>query len=161
MSTIIAGIIDTRTGAITDTVTHPQDKTALRLKVRDELNVAHGKGAFMAFELDTSLGFNLGYLRKHMQTDDPQATLALELLNARYQLHKTSTLLDKKKQELATCEDANDKCLALFTVGSVASEFVYDGLSDALEEMRNDIDRAACRLRQWETKVQALSQQLN
>lgn len=157
MSIIIAGIIDTRTGKISDTVTRPQEKTALRLKVRDELNVEHGKDTFMAFELDTALGFNFTFLRNKMQTTDPQATAELELLHARYQHHRTTELLANKKAELATCEDAMDKCLALFPQGSTANEFIDNGLSDALVELRNDIDSCSHRLRQWETKVQALS----
>lgn len=158
MSVIIAGIINTSTGAIVETTTKPKEKGPMRLKVRDTLNVEHGRGAFFFFELDSSVGFSFTYLRNQMRTSDPKALHALELLHARYQHYRYSTIIDNKVLNLETCEDALDKCLELFPDNSVAREFVDEGLSDGLTELRNEIDSCRDRLRKWETKVQALSQ---
>ena len=158
MTVIIAGIINRHTGAIIETTTSPKEKEAMRLKVRDKLNVEQGFPSFFFFELDASVGFSFTYLRRQMITDKPEALREFELLHARYQHYRYSTIIDRQVLELETCKEALAKCLELFPDKSVSREFVEDGLEDSLVEMRNSLDNYRHTLRKWETKVQALSQ---
>lgn len=137
---IIAGIIDTRTGEITETVTRQKNKVALRLKVRDELNVEYGRDTFMVFELDSILGANLSYIYKKMKTDDPAATHQLELLNIRYLIHNKTENLARLEKELSIGENAFDKCCALFEPGSAELEFTESGLERELDEYRQTVE---------------------
>lgn len=150
---IIAGIINCRTGEIIETVTRSADKTALRLKVRDELNKEHGKDAFYAFELNTALGFSLSYLRKLMKSDDPALTREIQLLNARYKVHQTTENLARLEKEVSVGEDAFDKCCALFENGSPELSFVQDGLETELDERREAVRECQSDLARHKKRV--------
>ena len=158
---IVAGILDCRTGEIIETVTRATEKTALRLKVRDELNKEHGKDAFYAFELDTALGFNLSYLRMLMKSNDPALTLEVELLSARYKVYQTTQQLARLEKEVTACEDAFDKCCELFENGSLEQEFVQCGLEDELTDRRDSVSGCKSDLAMYKKRVTEFEARIN
>lgn len=136
---IIAGILNCTTGEITETVTKVSEKTALRLKVRDVLNKEHGRDAFYAFELDTTLGFNMSYIQKLMKSDDTSLIRPLELLNARYKTHKAAEHLENAKAALTLGEATYDKCCEMFENNSKELEFIQNGLEEELGDRRDTL----------------------
>ena len=139
---IIAGILNCTTGEITETVTKPSEKTALRLKVRDVLNKEHGRDAFYAFELDTSLGFSLSYIKKLMKTDDTftPLTTPIRLLNARYKTHKAAEQFENAKAAYKLGEETYDKCCEIFKDNPKELEFIQNGLEEELGDRRDAVN---------------------
>lgn len=158
---IVAGIVNCRTGEIIETVTRATEKTALRLKVRDELNKEHGKDAFYAFELDTALGFSLSYLRKLMKSDEPALTLEVQLLNARYKVHQTTQQLARLEDEVTAGESAYEKCCELFENGSSELDFVQSGLEDELTERRDSVSDCKSDLARYKKSVTEFEARIN
>lgn len=154
---VIAGILNCTTGEITDTVTDKKSKTALRLKVRDELNKVHGKDAYYAFELDTALGFNMGYIRKLMKTSDKDVLKALELLNYKYSIHMQGMTVKRIKEKLEVASTAMEQCCDLFDEGSAELEFVQVGLGNEIEELNESLDQAEYYLKRLTVAAKKVS----
>jgi hypothetical protein len=138
---IVAGIIDTRTGAISDTITNPSGKTRLYLKVRDELNAVHGKDAFMVFEFNSTLGANFDYIQRHMKSKELSVLGEIRLLKARYKVQETELQLESVKKELALMEETVSDCLSICGESAAAKrEIIEDAFSDKLRELELSVE---------------------
>ena len=137
--TVIAGIIDCRTGEIIETATTKVQKRPFPLKVRDELNAVHGKDAFYAFDFELALGFSLSYIRKLMKSDDPQLTHELVRLHLLYKIANLKNNIATYQSNLEKYESAAEKCCALFDSGSTELSFVSEALEEQIEEHRQSL----------------------
>ena len=141
MATIVAGIINTQTGKVFDTITDPSDKTRLFLKTRDELNTQHGKNAFMVFEFNSMGGQgNLDYVRRNMQSNDSTLLNELNLLKARYKVETIETALLHTQKALDLIEQTREECLALYdSNNSTKREIVENAFADDVQEKMDEI----------------------
>lgn len=148
MSAIVAGIIDTRTGEITETTDNTSAKTRLLLKVRDELNAEHGRDAFMVFEFNSVGGLgNLDFVKNKMAEGTGEALKTLYRLQALYRVQETGKELKRAEAELTTAEEARDECLALFgETQNAKRQFVESSLSESIEEYRDAVRELKRRL---------------
>jgi hypothetical protein len=148
MSAIVAGILNTRTGEVLETTDNASAKTRLLLKVRDEMNVEHGKGAFMVFDFDSTGGMgNLDYVRRNLLADNPAILKDVEALKAAYNLEQTQIRMDRLKAELAMAEEAKAQCLAVFGDNDSAKrEFVDGALSEEIDLIQAEIDTLQSKL---------------
>jgi len=140
---IVAGILDTRTGEVIETTNNASAKTRLFLRVRDELNVEHGAGAFMVFEFNSMGGSgNLNYVRRNMQTTEQSALKHVELLKVRYNVANTRQSLDCAKSALNLTKRVRDECLALYSGDGNADKWdlVNDTFSTALDECQDNVE---------------------
>jgi hypothetical protein len=158
---IIAGILNCTTGEITETVTKPSEKTALRLKVRDVLNKEHGRDAFYAFELDTSLGFSLSYIKKLMKSDDTSLINPLRLLNARYKTHEAAEQFENAKAAYKLGEETYDKCCEIFKDNPKELEFIQNGLEEELGDRRDTVSRCEFDLGRYKKLTKELENLIN
>lgn len=159
---IVAGIIDTRTGEILETVTKPSEKTRLHLKVRDELDPEHGRFAFMTFELNSMGGLgNLDFIRRNMLSDDPDILKGVYLLNARYDVASLSKSLDRAEAELALAEQVKEECLALYNDNAEKRSVVEDAFSHEEEESQEAVRSISFQLRQRKDRLRKLESELN
>lgn len=144
---IIAGIINTRTGEISETVTSVGSKTALRLKVRDELNQAHGDNAFMVFEFK-SWDTRIDHIERNMHKDAPANALnTLEILRARYLVVNTQTSLQQEEIKLSQAREVVAK-INEFMQGadSFQQEFARNALMEKLDEVERAVSDIKTRL---------------
>jgi len=167
MSLIIAGIINTQTGEISDTVTRSDNrsadaraKTYLRLKVRDELNTEFGKNAFMSFELDSALT-NISYIKGFMPKNK-DVTRELDLLNAKYQLTRAQNAVDMRNKEITLAETAQETALSAF-VGNddetnLQREFITEHIDVGLHELYERRDESQSSVNRWESKIKTFEQ---
>lgn len=145
MNVIIAGIIDTRTGTITDTLTKQKGKTANRLKVRDELNKEHGKDTFMTFEFSTLS--NVSYIKRNMASNDPALTHELDVLQCRFNIAETDKSILRQQDEINIAEEAVEECAAIFSVSPLAlfisssakCQFIADAAENEIKELESEL----------------------
>lgn len=105
MKEIVAGIINTTTGEITDTITNPSYKIKLALKVRDELNSVHGKNAYMEFHFN--FDGNVSFVKRHMKSD-ASLTKDLDLLSLKYRLYEYDVNISILENDLAVAQSVLD-----------------------------------------------------
>jgi len=138
---IIAGIINLKTGEITDTTTLGKDKVSIRLKVRDELGCKHGVGEFMAFEF--GITSHMGYYRKQMINKCPDALNGLQILNIKYLISESRKYVEKAKGKLELAESVAEECAGLYNLEEDVKKlaFINDlteiGVQEAQEELSN------------------------
>jgi hypothetical protein len=137
---IVAGIINLNTGEITDATALTKDKTAIRLKVRDELGCKHGRGGFMAFEFGSMS--HMDYYRKQMINKCPSAFRGLQLLNVKYRIAEINKAIDTIKLELELAESVADDCAKLYQSEEDKSKlaFINDLTEDELREIQDRLD---------------------
>lgn len=146
--TIVAGIINTRTGDISDTTTNTSAKTRLFLKVRDELNIQHGQNAFMVFEFNSIGMGNIDYVKRHIKSSDPDLLLkTVYLLQAQYKIQETEMELERIEKELSLTEETMSDCLALYNNDSSAKRYIIENaLSTEVNDLQSQIKSMRSRL---------------
>lgn len=144
---IVAGIINTLTGDISDTTTNTSAKTRLFLKARDELNVQHGQNAFMVFEFNSIGMGNIDYIKRHIKSGNPDSLLqGVYLLQARYKVQETEMALERIEKELSLTEETMRDCLALYDNHSSAKrDIIEDALSHAVNGLQSEIESLRSR----------------
>jgi len=154
---VVAGIINRKTGEIVETTTKVSEKTAIRLKVRDELGCKHGRGDYMGFEFNSLC--NMSYYKRNMLTDDPSALLELQKLNIKYQIDKTKTALDRSKQEQAFIDETFNSIAILFKgeEHKAQLELVSELFDDKEKEQSEIIKSQHSQLTFLKTKLDSLS----
>lgn len=141
---IISGIINTQTGDITETVLSSEQnrsrrKTALRLKVRDELNKQHGPNAFMTFDFETSIGCDLSYIRKHMVSKEPALLQTLEQHRDRYMLVQATQRLASTEKTLATTREVLNECSALYQDNETKLFIIEEAMEEEIRTIEKSI----------------------
>ena len=148
---ILAGIINRNTGKITDTTAIHKEKTAIRLKVRDELGCKHGRGDFMAFEFG-SLS-HMDYYSKQMINKWPRAFRGLQILNHKYRIAESNRYMEIVKLELELAESVADDCAKLYQSKEDKSKFTFiselteSGINEAKENLDDVKSTLNSRLR--------------
>jgi hypothetical protein len=137
MNSIVAGIINTITGEILDTVTNPSQKTSLRLKARDELNIGNDKDTFMVFEFN-SLN-NIVYIKKNMKADEPKAVLELDRLHCLYTTEVSENNHSRMLNSLEMANETRDECENLFKANPFKLNFVLDAIDNEIENITDEI----------------------
>jgi len=136
---VVAGIINRNTGEIIETTCSPKEKTAMALKVRDELGCKHGRGDFMSFEF--GIMNHMSYYKTKMINKEPSAFRTLQILNAKYKISKGKLYLEQAKTELALAEEVSQECSALYASDEnkkkrlLIDEWTEEGVSEANEEV--------------------------
>jgi hypothetical protein len=145
---IVAGIINTLTGEISDTTTNTSAKTRLFLKARDELNIQHGQNAFMVFEFNSIGMGNIDYIKRHIKSENPDSLLKkVYLLQARYKVQETEKELERLEKELSLTEETMRDCLALYENHSSAKrDIIEDALSHEVSELQSEVKSLRSRL---------------
>jgi hypothetical protein len=139
---ILAGIINLKTGEITDTTTIRKEKTSIRLKVRDELGCKHGRGDFMAFEFGVSS--NIDYCCNKMINKCPNALLDLKILHTKYRISESKRYIETAKLELDLAESVSYDCANLYQSEKDSKKLDFinqlteDGVNEAQENL-NDV----------------------
>jgi len=153
--TPVACIVDLRTGAVVDTTAIPSQKTALYLKVRDELNVQHGAGTFMTLDFCTAT-FSMRYFIGKLHPDaDSTPVRRLWLRN---QIASKEASLLRLQNEQAFHDALRDEVLSRYDVNQGENgddvvarkrrylEEMFEGeeyrqLEADLREVRNDLQQ--------------------
>ncbi|WP_415912445.1 hypothetical protein [Neptuniibacter sp. QD37_11] len=134
---VIAGIIDTRNGEIIETLTRPGNKTALRLKVRDELNKEQGANTFISFELDSCIGINLDFIKRQLKTDNHACINELKRYRALINIERYQKGLEGIAANIAKTEVVYNTCLAAFDeTDSASRELVEDAFESSFTDLR-------------------------
>lgn len=143
---IVAGIINLKTGEITDTTTLNKEKTAIRLKVRDELGCKHGRGDFMAFEFGTMS--NMDYYSRQMINKCPSAFRGLQILNTKYRIAESNRYVDRATVELELAESVSDECAALYQSegNNKKLSYINDLTETGIIEAKENLDEAKSTL---------------
>lgn len=155
MDYAIAGIINAKTGEIIETVTRPQDKTALRLKVRDVFNVQHGADAFFAFELDLAVDNTAWVMQKMKSTN----TTALQSLRYRYQLGQAHKNVLRVESELALAKEVKNESTAVFGDHPAKLELILHCLDNEIRHAAELVDSAKYRVHRLTNKLKELQTQ--
>lgn len=151
---IVAGILDLRSGEISDTITNPSGKTPLYHQVL-ALNDVHGKNAFMVFEFNTfgDLG-NVDYIKRIMQSDDPSLLKPVYLLRTRYLAQQTEKSIERVKHELTLVNETLEECLALYGESQRAKrDIISDALSDEINQLQCSIKSLEWTFSQQKLKI--------
>lgn len=153
---IVAGIINTRTGEISDTITSTAGKVRLFLKVRDELNVQHGKNAFMVFEFNSACSGNIDYVKRNMQTEATDRMSMLYLLQVRYNIQETERALIRLKGELSLIQETMSECLRCVGDHPKKREIIEDALTEEVRGTELEIESLLGKLSFQKKKEKAL-----
>lgn len=143
---IVAGIINLKTGEITDTTTLNKEKTSIRLKVRDELGCKHGRGDFMAFEFGTMS--NMDYYSRQMINKCPSAFRGLQILSVKHRIAQSNMYVNNAELALELAESVSDDCAELYQSEDDNKKLSY--ISDLTEtgiiEAKENLDEAKSTL---------------
>jgi hypothetical protein len=143
---IVAGIINLKTGEITDTTTLNKEKTAIRLKVRNELGCKHGRGDFMAFEFGTMC--SMDYYSRQMINKCPSAFRGLQILSTKYRIAESNRYVERTKVELELAESVSDECAALYQSEENKNKLTYisELTESGIHEAKENLDDAKSTL---------------
>lgn len=138
---IVAGIICTATCEILETIQRPSSKTQLFLKVRDELNAAHGQNAYMVFDLSGMIGSNLDYVKRHVSPDKHDLLKPLYLYRDEYQLHEAQKTLSRLQTQLGKINQTYKACLAIYDKedGAPNRAIIDDAFDSEIEQANDEI----------------------
>lgn len=151
---VIAAIIDTRTGEISETTTITKEKNRLRLKVRDELNSVHGRDTFLLLDF-SPVSRNVNWVKSLMKTEDPEAFNEAIRLNIKYMIWDKKQNIARIEGELAKVVETQDECLALYDSSSKDKhEIVADLFIREIEDFEET-------LREQNRSLQFMVRQLN
>jgi hypothetical protein len=139
MTAIVAGIINTRTGDLSDLITDTSKKTALFIKVRDVLNKTHGENSFAAFFFN---GLNnISYVKKNMINKDSEITKPMSLLNCKFQIQSLNKRIEGYKKELTIANDSLDE--------NESNELVADLLEDEIDDINRELEITQDSVIRW------------
>lgn len=156
MKAIVAGIINTKTGEISDTISNASGKTKLYLKARDELNATHGKNAFMTFEFN-GLG-NISYVKKHMASNDPALTKELDVLSCKFQLESADKNIARIQKEIDFANEVSDDCGSRFSDAESAKRtFLQDLIEEEMNDINSNLNSAKLSKRHLKRRLDTLS----
>lgn len=139
MNAIVAGIINTQTGEISDTITNTSQKNKLYLKVRDELNKTHGQNTFATFFFN---GLNnISYIKKNMINKDTNITKSMSLLNCKFQIETLNKDLEDYKKELMTANTSLDD--------NEENELIAELIEDKIDDINREIEITQDSINSW------------
>jgi len=158
---IVAGIINLNTGEISDTTTLTKEKTAIRLKVRDELGCKHGRGEFMAFEFGSMS--HMSYYRKQMINKCPDVFRGLQVLSVKHLIAESKGYVARYKLELGLAESVANDCANLYQSEEYKSKltFISELTESGVQEAQETLDDAKSELNNRLRSLKKLEAQIS
>lgn len=162
MRAICAGLINTHTGVITDTVRIPREKNDLRSKLRDELDPLHGQGVFQLFSFKTTPppNWELVRVQEALEANGIHQCDPLKKLELEFYLARDNNRLLQAEAELAVVQEARAETLALFSHHEQKAEIAEEAFecriaecNDAVNMIKQAIARTRMSLAKLSTTV--------
>lgn len=161
MRAICAGIINTHTGEIIQTVRIPREKNDLRATLRDELDPTHGQGVFQLFSFKTTPPPNSELVRLEKVLDANGVSLAqrgaLKELELTFYLACHNNRLTQAEAELALVQETRNETLALFSHHPQKTEVVEAAFEGQIADCHDAIDTIKAAMARVRTSLATIT----
>jgi len=141
---IVAGILNTLSGEISDTITEPRHKKKLYRKT-EKLNTNHCDNTFMVFEFGLTGASNIPGIKEKMLSNNQSILNRVLILKSRYDLFNKKNELNSLKSELEHLKEALRVCFLIYETNQYSKrEVVSNALQkeiSAIEELIFDAEK--------------------